>query len=1667
MAHQRLKKWTAIVMTVAIVATQVILPATAADGSTGGAARRGLWITEIYQNDVSREKAGAPYSKFNNASDQMEFVEVTNTADEDINFTQDAYGLWYEYPDSGDYVMKQLTVSALDGQGDVVIPAGESAVFWNQRTDLAGEAGQTYATEEQFRQDMQVPDNVKVYKVSGQNGFHENDRGFAIKDADGNVLSYYHYNTTTDQVTANGLAVHLSIPEAGSAMNVWQSKKLPSPGYAYTAQLNGQREAGAPAEQPSGLFITEIRPNDSDRSEAYGSGTNDLMECLELTNTTDAEINLNEEYELAYRVNAGSYKALPLYHLDPDTADAGSGENCTVPAHSTVVLWCYRAGHTLVQGKDYQTYPTEAEFRAAYSIPESVPVYIFIDQNGLNNTLRGFDLYQKESNGAKTLVSRYFWDGATDLKDNKSVELKVCADGPLMEVYRAQSATNMGVVADAQITFPADDQQAPVVKLFTDEVAQEVYGQVFEADQESLAVLENGLDYGESLHIPYYFAGSDTLPVTSAELVWKTDKMDGWQVFKSTSFSIYNKFYAFIENGYLQGASSVDYYVKFYNAYRSTQTEVQHVEIHNDSEKSDLQVNLSGTTGYAGGYAGKIRVSAKDYSGENAAPAITLDGQAVETAAAMDRGAYFVFDHTGVDSYFKNALTTGGDTAEDGTIIGTFSKCSTIPSNGRMAIAVDGSYFTYNGDGSASIDLTLRPGTYGSCWEADSEENNEDFVASDLKLVLRDGTEITPTSCVGTVVNTGATAALNCEDSIKIGDSAGQYIKVDMSFNIPAENVQADAQSAVLDTAELSEGSHTLSVTAGAQTKTIQFLVNNKATVQEQPASADLSVGLTLSGSGSNLQAQVAAVDGASSVSVRDAKRIKNFTVREGAGDSTSAAALKNGSGATVSENGQYPYQLVEIPVDGTEQTLRIQLTAEDSYNQEVQLYVLKGSVWELLEVSRSENGELAALCPVEGYAADGKVQVLIQARTTAYTPYTKADEFNSYAGGNAGWDGQTTTAANPYAAPESYDFSIAWYSDTQYYSEQYHQHYMDMTDWIIANKEALDIRYVFHTGDIADEFNEEYEFAFARSQQEKLEQAGIPTGVLGGNHDVAHGNMTYDLYWKYFGEKYYADNSYYGGSYRNNLGHYDIVDVDGQEILFISISWDIYTPETDWINSVLDANPGVPAIITTHGGINATAAESYTSRILQNDVCKNHPQVLAILNGHYHGSSLNFVKLTSDDGVEHTLYQICTDYQSAPEGGSGYIKMLYFDLANNKIYLNSYSPNNPATGAGDVNYYDDKALLEYPDEERWSDGHYQDSDIDVMVLPVEFDRSEKTLTVSGLSVTGIYSTELGRADSGQADNIALTGGQSGAACALMMDGNGKVIACSQVADIPGSGSGSGSSSDPTYAITSNSAVNGAVTVSPKSASKGSTVTITAAPGKGYELDVLTVTDANGNKLTLTDKGNGKYTFVMPASKVTVSAAFKQASASHVCPAEKYADVDTSRWYHEGVDYALENGMMNGTDINTFAPNAATTRGMIVTILYRLEKNPAVAGNCPFDDVKDGSWYEDAVTWAAANKIVGGYGNSKYGPDDPITREQMAAILYRYAEYKGYDVTGRADLTKFADSGAISAWAENALSWANANGLVQGNGDKLMPSGNAERCQVAAILMRFCETVAK
>lgn len=266
------------------------------------------------------------------------------------------------------------------------------------------------------------------------------------------------------------------------------------------------------------------------------------------------------------------------------------------------------------------------------------------------------------------------------------------------------------------------------------------------------------------------------------------------------------------------------------------------------------------------------------------------------------------------------------------------------------------------------------------------------------------------------------------------------------------------------------------------------------------------------------------------------------------------------------------------------------------------------------------------------------------------------------------------------------------------------------------------------------------------------------------------------------------------------------------------------------------------------------------------------------------------------------------------------------------------------------------------------------------------------------------------------------------------------------------SSSGGSSSGKTTYKVTTSAVNNGGVNASPSNAEKGATITITLSPDKGYKLDKLTVTDGSGKSVSTVKKSDTVYTFTMPASAVKVGVSY--AKADETPSKTTFNDVSANDWFASAVDYVTGKGMMNGTAANTFSPKANTTRGMLMTVLARHAGEDTTGGSV---------WYEKGMNWAKANGVSDGT-----NPQVNITREQLAAMLYRYAQNKKYDVSGAKSLDGYTDAQSVSSYAVPALQWANAAGVVTGkSGSKLDPKGYATRAEVAAMLMRFCENVEK
>lgn len=261
------------------------------------------------------------------------------------------------------------------------------------------------------------------------------------------------------------------------------------------------------------------------------------------------------------------------------------------------------------------------------------------------------------------------------------------------------------------------------------------------------------------------------------------------------------------------------------------------------------------------------------------------------------------------------------------------------------------------------------------------------------------------------------------------------------------------------------------------------------------------------------------------------------------------------------------------------------------------------------------------------------------------------------------------------------------------------------------------------------------------------------------------------------------------------------------------------------------------------------------------------------------------------------------------------------------------------------------------------------------------------------------------------------------------------------------------------------SSEHGYVTAAPDEVHLFDTVTLTVFPEYGYRLDLITVTSASGKKLSLSAAGENQYSFTMNHTDVTITASFLPLQI----PAERvsFSDVSDSAWYKDAVYYVADKGIMSGTGTDTFGPDETLTRAMTAQILYAMEGKPNI-GSINFGDVTYEDWYCDAVAWASAKQIMTGYEEGRFGPDTLVTREQVALILFNYANLHSYDTRASGDLSAFSDRDSISSWAKKAMPWAVGAGILSARDDNLLePGAPATRAEIAQSLMQFCEHVAK
>jgi hypothetical protein len=276
----------------------------------------------------------------------------------------------------------------------------------------------------------------------------------------------------------------------------------------------------------------------------------------------------------------------------------------------------------------------------------------------------------------------------------------------------------------------------------------------------------------------------------------------------------------------------------------------------------------------------------------------------------------------------------------------------------------------------------------------------------------------------------------------------------------------------------------------------------------------------------------------------------------------------------------------------------------------------------------------------------------------------------------------------------------------------------------------------------------------------------------------------------------------------------------------------------------------------------------------------------------------------------------------------------------------------------------------------------------------------------------------------------------------------------------PSDSHGSDDSESSSYQIIVEDAEGGTVKADKTYASSGETVTLTITPDTGFQLESLTAKGRSGKALTLTER-DGQYTFQMPNANVTVSAVFVEIETPHICPSAAFRDLDTEKWYHEALDFVIGNNLMGGYGDGKFGPDDNLSRAQLAQILYNQVGKPAVTDASVFDDVTSGAWYADAIAWVAQTGIVLGYGNGAFGPDDSITREQLAAMLWRGVG----SPAATQETLPLTDADQVSGYAQQAMLWAVETGILSGKGGGVLdPQGPATRAEVAQMIKNLMDS---
>ncbi|AYA76263.1 metallophosphoesterase [Bacillus sp. Y1] len=1031
------------------------------------------------------------------------------------------------------------------------------------------------------------------------------------------------------------------------------------------------------------FLVTEVL------SDSTNVGSADGYEFIEIYNNSNSPVSL-KDYKLNYR----------YYTNDPgsDVVWASVPDDVNIPANETLVFWIIN---------DQNGSKTVADFNQHFgtNLVENEDIVRIFSSGMANGSLRGLVM---ATNTGKEIAVAYYNEESNvdDTYADKGIQYRYPTDKSKKMYKLTIEPATPGSVRPIQVPVTAReypvDSTSPVLENLTD---------VTTANQtENIEVIAKATDDREVKTVKIFYKISGQTEFTEA--IVKENYDDSF-------------FHHTIYSPEIIGKEYVDYYLFASDGINDETSETYRVQITNDLDQSSLRLNIK-KGDIVGGEKALKATSASDRP-ENVKLSIDETEVTTDLYSSLEHTAYLAFEANGLNTYFQNAVTMGEEILYlmDKDWLSAWKTFSVPITSDRLQV----------GDNI----ITLRSGNKASPFDLESAENRDDYDLRNVRLVLADGTvimdpnfndptiikmndgnpfvdfhfSITEEHARSKTFSWNTTTVPDGEHTITIADldeEVSATVIVDNTAPIISTNIkegktykgafeiQAKAKDAgagvelveaflddepiqiPYDTAssKLMPGEHKLSITAkdsigNSSTMIVHFSVVNENPAQPMDVS---SFGETLVEGDPVLKVKVTdPTNDKMDVSfyegfqydVGDKLQVKGYAnvadveppnepAPQGEGtfseDDISLVAKQDGKYLTKDSSEGFPYHRFDVTVDekvDANDLLELFWTGNSLPGRKVSMYAWSHATnkWELIDykIAGESDFTLKGNVKVDGYVHEQKINVLVQ------------DEIPSN--------------------PSDYDYTFVWMSDTQYYSESFPYIYEQQTKWIAEHQDDMKIKYVFHTGDLVNISTDMTQWSRANEYMKIFDDHNVPYGVLAGNHDVDQVSTDYSNYYQFFGENRFNHKPYYGGSYLNNRGHYDLISVGGNDYIMVYLGWGVTDEGIQWINDVLKAHPDRKAILNFHEYLLATGTRHPLGEKLYHEIVVPNKNVMAVLSGHYHEAQtlIDEIDDNGDGTPDRKVYQMLADYQAGPEGGQGYMRLLHFDVDQNRVFVNTYSP--------------------------------------------------------------------------------------------------------------------------------------------------------------------------------------------------------------------------------------------------------------------------------------------------------------------------------------------------------------------------------------------------------